>query len=130
MVKNRTKLYNVWLSMRNRCNNPNNKDYARYGGRGIKVSPEWDIFEAFREWAEANGYVEGESTIERIDNDLGYSPENCKFIPNKENAKHRSNVYNIDGMTLKDYCAKHNLNYYAILSRISHQKKSLEEALY
>lgn len=129
MVKNRTKLYNVWLSMRNRCNNPNNKDYARYGGRGIKVSPEWDIFEVFRDWAIAHGYVEGESTIERINNDLGYCPENCTFIPNKEQAKHRSNVYNIDGMTLKDYCTKHGLNYFAILSRI-YRGKSLEEALY
>lgn len=129
MVKNRTKLYNVWLSMRNRCNNPNNKDYARYGGRGIKVSPEWDIFEVFNDWAMAHGYVEGESTIERINNDLGYCPENCTFIPNKENAKHRSTNYNIDGMTLKDYCAKHNLNYFAILKRMS-RGKSLQEALY
>lgn len=130
MKKNKTKLYNVWLSMRNRCNNSNNKDYARYGGRGLKVSPEWDIFEVFHDWAIAHGYVEGVSTIERINNDLGYSPENCTFIPNEEQAKNRSNVYNIDGMTLKDYCAKHNLNYFAILKRISSRKITVEEALY
>ncbi|WP_329886456.1 hypothetical protein [Pseudoramibacter faecis] len=75
-----TRLYGVWKSMNERCSNPNNSSFADYGGRGITVCNEWNEFQAFSDWAERNGYDEtapfGECTLDRINNNLGYSPEN------------------------------------------------------
>lgn len=71
-----TSLYHVWIDMKQRCMNPNQVDYPRWGGRGIKVCDEWvDSFESFKDWAIKNGYVEG-LTLDRIHVDGGYSPEN------------------------------------------------------
>lgn len=64
--------YAVWKSMRMRCNNPKNKSYFRYGGRGIDVCPDWSNFESFNTWSEANGYAVG-LQLDRKDNDKGYS---------------------------------------------------------
>lgn len=90
-----TRLYNVWRGMKKRCNNPHSKDYARYGGRGIKVCQEWEHdFGAFQRWSKENGYDEkapfGQCTIDRIDNDKGYSPANCRWVTNEENQKNKS----------------------------------------
>lgn len=73
-----TKLYKVWGSMRHRCKSPTNKRAAHYYDKGITVCTEWDDFKVFREWAYSNGYTEGLS-IDRINNDLGYSPDNCRW---------------------------------------------------
>lgn len=73
-----TRLYDIWKGMRARCNNPNHKAYPQYGGRGIKICREWDAFASFREWALANGYRE-DLTIDRINNDEGYEPNNCRW---------------------------------------------------
>lgn len=73
-----TRLYDIWKGMRARCNNPNHKAYPQYGGRGIKICREWDDFASFREWALANGYRE-DLTIDRINNDEGYEPNNCRW---------------------------------------------------
>lgn len=74
-----TRLYSIWDSMKTRCNNPKSKTYSYYGGKGITVCPEWEkSFEAFRDWALANGYADN-LTLDRIDSDKGYAPDNCQW---------------------------------------------------
>lgn len=76
--RGRTRLYHTWSGMIQRTTNPKDKYYMNYGGRGIKVCDEWRNFSVFKEWAESNGYRD-DLFIDRIDNDRGYSPDNCRF---------------------------------------------------
>lgn len=78
-----SRLYRIWNTMKNRCQNPNVHNYERYGGRGITVCEEWQMFEAFRKWALSHGY-EDHLTLDRIDNFSGYSPQNCRWASMKE----------------------------------------------
>lgn len=85
-----TRLYNIWLNMKQRCSNPKASHYEYYGGRGISVCKEWrDSFSSFREWAISNGYNE-KLTLDRIDRDKDYCPDNCRWITQTEQMSNTS----------------------------------------
>lgn len=86
----RHRLYNIWRSMRQRCNNKNAKDYKWYGGKGITVCSEWDDFEKFYEWACSNGYY-NHLVLDRKERSKGYSPDNCRWVDDTDSARNRSN---------------------------------------
>jgi hypothetical protein len=88
------RLYALWTTIKTRCYNKNRDYYNCYGGRNIKVCPEWDNNPvAFVEWALANGYKKG-LQIDRIDNDGDYSPDNCHFVTSRENSLNRRLIFN------------------------------------
>lgn len=115
-----TRIYKTWDNIISRCCRLSCREYSRYGGRGIKVYKEWLDFQNFYDWAMANGYSD-KLTIDRIDNDGDYCPENCRWVSFKEQQNNRSdNVYlTHNGITLtqKQWSEKTGLPESAIYGR-------------
>ena len=115
-----TRIYAIWCTMKARCNRPNSHKYQSYGGRGITVCEEWQEFLPFYEWAMANGYCEN-LTIDRIDNNGDYCPENCRWVTRKAQANNtRRNCvieFNEEIHTLKEWSEITGISYSTLLHR-------------
>ena len=126
------RLYKIWAGIIQRTENPNNPSYCYYGERGIKVCKAWqDSFRAFEQWALKNGYQDN-LTIERIDNDLGYSPENCKWATVKQQCSNRRSnhliTYEGETRTLTQWAEILKISRSTLSSRIFARKWSIEKA--
>ena len=119
--------------MKRRCNDETNSHYHIYGGKGIKVCEEWEEnFEAFYNWAMSNGYVKG-LTIDRIDNDKNYCPENCRWATYLEQGNNTSRnhrlTFNNETHTMAEWARIIGINYSVLRSRINDSGWSVEKAL-
>lgn len=119
--ESKTRLYKIWVGIRQRCNNPNKKSYVNYGGRGVKVCDDWDNYLNFKEWAISNGY-EDDLTIERIDPNGNYEPSNCTWIPKGDQSKNRRScnflTFNGKTQTVSDWARELNINRTTINTRL------------
>lgn len=101
------RIYHIYNGMKSRCENPKNHAYHWYGARNIKVSNEWSDFQSFQTWALNNGYADNLS-IDRIDTNKSYSPDNCRWVDMKvQNNNRRNNKrieYKGEVKTLSEWC--------------------------
>lgn len=116
-----TRIYWIWQGIKGRCYNPHDARYERYGGRGITVCDEWkNSFELFYDWAIANGYSDS-LTIDRRDNNKGYSPDNCRWATNKEQSNNRSTNIRITignaTKSLTEWCEIFELDFGTVVER-------------
>lgn len=127
-----TRLYRMWISMLYRCENQNYTAYKDYGQRGICVCDEWHDFLTFKKWVEKTKPT-GEFTLDRINNDKGYFPNNCRWVGRKEQANNRrSNIiieYQGESHTLQIWSEILNFNYKTVHNRIYKLGWSFEDAI-
>lgn len=117
-----TRIYGIWNTMVARCHRKNTKAYPAYGGRGITVCDEWkNSFQSFYDWAMENGYNDGLS-IDRIDNDKGYSPVNCRWVTMETQSNNRrSNItveYNGESHTVAEWAKILGIKYGTLHKRL------------
>ena len=126
------RIYKEWKDIKERCNNEKNTAYSNYGGRNIKVCDEWMKFEPFYEWAMSNGYRDN-LTIDRIDNDGNYEPDNCRWVNNTVQANNkRTNIfieYKNERKTIAEWAREKNISYQTLYNRVQNLKWSIEDAL-
>lgn len=126
-----TRLYEIWQGMKGRCYNVHNARYSRYGGRGISVCDEWvHDFTAFYEWAKSSGYRD-DLTIDRIDNNGNYEPENCRWATQEQQARNRTTNINITignaTKTLTEWCGIFKVDYKKTVARLHRGHCSIDE---
>lgn len=102
-------MYHSWQGLRARCTRVTHPKYNRYGGRGIKFCEEWNDFLLFKSWALKSGWKKGYS-IDRIDNDGDYCPENCRWITMSENSR-KKRTTKIDMITAQEIRSRINENW-------------------
>lgn len=128
--KCRTRIYQIWAGMINRCLNPNSKSYRDYGGRGITVCDRWQSFDNF---LVDMGEPAPTLSIERRDNNGNYCPANCFWATSKEQCNNKRGnhliTYNGETGTMKQMAAKHGINYSTLRSRINRSHWAPERAL-
>lgn len=130
ITKSRRRLKVIHSAMIVRCCNPRNRAYYRYGGRGIKICDEWEnSFDCFFKWSLANGY-DGKLSIDRIDNDKGYEPSNCRWatlIEQNRNVRSRVvAIYQGRLLSIKKLSSILDVNYFtALSSKELHEKQSI-----
>ena len=126
-IMNRKRLYTIYSSMLQRCYSSKSISYKYYGLKGITVCDEWkNSFDAFAEWAKNNGYNDSLS-IERRDNSKNYCPENCCWIPLKDQSKNKSTsvnyFHNGESHNMKEWCQILGVSYDLAKSRRKQAKK-------
>lgn len=128
----KTRLHTIWQHMRQRCNNKNNPRYKYYGGRGITICDEWNRYERFEEWALSHGYQD-DLTIDRIDVNGDYCPDNCRWVTWKAQQNNRRNNVIITAFgetrTLTEWEEISGVNRTTIQKRIKGGGKTPEEAM-
>lgn len=117
-----TRIYSIWSNMKARCNNPKCYEYHAYGGKGIRVCNEWLRFEEFYAWASTHGYADG-LTIDRIDVNGNYCPNNCRWTSQSEQALNRTDNHLVTAFgktqTIKEWSLESGINYDTIERRIN-----------
>lgn len=120
--RHKERIYHIYTTMLQRTGNKNKQGYNRYGGRGIRVCDEWENdFMSFYDWSMKNGYSD-EKTIDRIDNDGDYNPENCRWVDGITQANNRrtNRRYTINGetKTVAEWAKVFNLDKYLVYGRL------------
>lgn len=126
---NREHLYTLWGAMGDRALNPNRRDSKWYANKNLEVCEDWKDYPKFKEWALKNGYQEGLS-IDRINNSIGYTPSNCRWVPVKEQNRNKTSnrLITANGKTqiLADWCRELGLGSKLVSSRLSRGWSGLE----
>ena len=127
------KLYNVWRGIKKRCLNSSHYAYEQYGGRGISMCNEWlDNFGSFYDWALKSGYAEG-LTIDRIDNNGNYCPENCRWVNWKTQGNNRRTnkvlEYNGESHTIAEWARIIGVSREMLWNRLNKYGWTVEESL-
>lgn len=128
-------IYHIYIGMKQRCYNPDNREYNLYGGRGITISKEWlGKYGAikFIIWSLENGWEDG-LTIDRMNNDLGYSPDNCRWTDDTTQAKNRRNVilheYNGKLLNLSEISEEANVSSHRLRDLVNHKNMNIYDAI-
>ena len=129
----RDRLYYIWRGMKERCFCKTNKEYPTWGGRGIVVCDDWkDDYAAFRDWALENGYAD-DLTIDRIDVNGNYCPNNCRWVDWKTQAANRRDTmhFSINGedKTLPQLADEYGIMYTTLYQRVCKYKWPIEKAI-
>ena len=120
--KSKTKLYNIWYGIKQRCYYENNMSYKYYGARGISMDDSWrNDFVEFYRWSIANGY-QPELQIDRIDVEGDYTPNNCRWVSKFANANNKRNniLFEYNGVTksAKEWAQYFDINYKTVMTRL------------
>lgn len=110
-------LYRRWADMKTRVKNPNCRSAKNYGDRGVSLCKQWEQYEPFRDWALSHGYRD-DLTLDRIDVDGDYCPENCRWITIREQCRNKRNTLLYRNIPVVELCEKTNTNYHSIMTAV------------